>query len=85
MTCFMLEDPNRLFSDVAVADPRSAITEALLGLTSLIEGSKVRVDMNSEIQEAFKEDTKQLVDSLVEKHGIEVETRTHYLELDGHS
>jgi hypothetical protein len=85
MTYFLAEDKINHLSDVAVAEPRSLITEALLDLICQIEGSMVLVDITSESHDVGLEDTKQLVDSLVEKLGIEVETRTHSVELDGHS
>lgn len=85
MTYFMLEDPTRYPSDVSVSDPRLAITEALLDLIRQIEGSRVQVDMKSEIQEVVEEDTMQLIDSLVEKQGNEVETRTHFIKLGENS
>jgi hypothetical protein len=85
MTYFLLEDEDRHLSDMAVTEPRSAIAEALLDLICQIEGSRVLVDINSESEDVAREDTKQLVDSLVEKLGIEVKATTHSFELGGHS
>jgi hypothetical protein len=70
MTYFLLEDENRFSSDMAVNDPRSAIIEALLDLICQIEGSRVLVDINSDMQDVAKEDTMQLLDSLVEQQVI---------------
>jgi hypothetical protein len=85
MTYFLLEDENRFSSDMAVNDPRSAITEALLDLICQIEGSRVLVDINSDMQDVAKEDTKQLLDSLVEQQVIKVVESAHTIELGGHS
>ena len=85
MTYFLLEDENRFSSDIAVNDPKSAITEALLDIISQIEGSRVLVDINSDMQDVAKEDTKQLLDSLVEQQVIKVVESAHTFELGGYS
>lgn len=85
MTYFLLEDENRFSSDIAVNDPKSAITEALLDIICQIEGSRVLVDINSDMQDVAKEDTKQLLDSLVEQQVIKMVENAHTFELGGHS
>lgn len=85
MTYFLLEDENRFSSDIAVNDPKSAITEALLDIICQIEGSRVLVDINSDMQDVAKEDTKQLLDSLVEQQVIKMVESAHTFELGGHS
>lgn len=85
MTYFLLEDENRFSSDIAVNDPKSAITEALLDIICQIEGSRVLVDINSDMQDVAKEDTQQLLDSLVEQQVIKVVESAHTFELGGHS
>ncbi len=85
MTYFLIEDEDNHLSDMAVTEPRSAIAEALLDLICQIEGSRVLVDINSKSEDVAREDTQQLVDSLVEKLGIEVKTTTHSFEVGGHS
>lgn len=85
MTYFLLEDENRFSSDIAVNHPKSAITEALLDIICQIEGSRVLVDINSDMQDVAKEDTKKLLDSLVEQQVIKVVESSHTFELGGHS
>lgn len=85
MTYYLPEDENRFSSELAVNDPRSAITEALLDLICQIEGSRVLVEVNSDMQDVARDDTKQLLDSLVEQQVITVEGSTHTFELGGHS
>jgi hypothetical protein len=85
ITYFLLEDENRFSYDMAVNDPKSAITEALLDLICQIEGSRVLADINSDMQDVEKEDAKQLLDSLVEQQVIKVVASEHTVELGGHS
>jgi len=85
LTFFLIEDDGRNHSDLAVADPRLAITEALLDLVCHIETSKVVNDIDSESQKVMKVDTKELVDSLAEKLGVEVASSTHSFEVGGQS
>ena len=85
MTYFLLDYENGFSSDIAVNDPRYAITEALLDLICQIEGSRVQVDINSDIQAVAKADTNQLLDSLVEQQVIQVVESSHTFELGGDS
>jgi hypothetical protein len=85
LTFFLIEDDGRNHSSLAVSDPRLAITEALLDLICHIETSKVVRDIDSESQNVMRLDTKELVDSMAEKLGVEVASSTHSFELGGQS
>jgi hypothetical protein len=85
LTFFLIEDDGRNHSNLAVTDPRLAITEALFDLICHIETAKVVNDIDSKSQNIMREDTKELVDSLAEKLGVEVASSAHSFELGGQS
>ena len=82
---FLIENDGRNHSNLAVSDPRLVITEALLDLICEIETSKVFRDIDSESQNVMMADTKELVDSMAEKLGVEVASSTDSFELGGQS
>lgn len=82
---FLLGDPSRHSPDVALIDPREAITGALPDIICKIEGSRVLVSLSKEGDVVAKKDTKQLIESLIETSGATVETRTHSIDLCGDS
>jgi hypothetical protein len=85
LTFFLIEDDGKNHLNLAVSDPRLAITEALLDLICHIETSKVFRDIDSESQNVMRADTKELVDSMAEKLGVEVASSSHSFELGGQS
>jgi len=85
LSYFLLEDPSRHSPDVALTDPRESITGALLDIICKIEGSRVLIALSKEGDAVAKEDTKQLIESLIETSGATVETRTHSIDLCGDS
>jgi hypothetical protein len=81
LTYFTLEDTRRDLPEDALSEPREAITGALLDLICTIERSKVLVAIEKEIDDVARDDTKQLIDSVIATTGAEVETRTHSIDL----
>jgi hypothetical protein len=85
LTYYTLGDPKRHHPEVALTEPRETIAGALLDLIGTIEGLRVLASMNKEGDDVAKEDTKQMIDYLIETTGAEVETRTHSIDLGGDS
>jgi len=85
LSYFLLEDPSRHSPDVALSDPREAITGALLDIICAIEGSRVLVALSKEGDAVAREDTKQLIESFIKTSGATVETQTHSIDLRGDS
>ncbi len=85
MTFFLIEDDGRNHSVLAFTDPRLAITEALFDLICHIETAKVVNGIDAESQDIMRIDTKELVDSLAEKLGVEMASSAHSFELGGQS
>ena len=81
LTYSALEDTRCDLPDDALSEPREAITGSLLDLICTIERAKVLVAIEKEIDDVARDDTKQLIDSVITTTGTEVETRTHSIDL----
>jgi hypothetical protein len=81
---FELEGVSQKTTYLAVQEPRLSIAEALLDIICQVEESRVLAKNLAEGKVVAERDTKELLDSLMEKQGVEVkESRTITIELGG--
>jgi hypothetical protein len=81
MSYAFLEDPSQHSPDVSLNDPRKSITCALLDIICTIEGSRTLAVLSKDSDAIAREDTKQLIESLIKTSGATVETGTHSINL----